>query len=118
MDPYGLPLLKTMILLFSGIRVTLAHHTLLQNETVASKIYLAITIMLGVYFLYLQSVEYVSRGFRANTSSYGTLFFFLTGFHGMHVTAGAFLLSMAAVRNFGGNTTEEKHVFFEAAAWY
>ena len=116
MDPYGLPLLNTMILLFSGITVTLAHHRLAQKEPGVSNLYLGITIGLGIYFLYLQSVEYVTRGFRGNTRSYGTLFFFLTGFHGLHVTAGAILLRIAIVRNLGSNTTEEKHVFFEAAA--
>lgn len=107
-----------MILLFSGITVTAAHHTLLQNQTLISDCYLVVTIFLGVYFLYLQSQEYVRSGFSGNTSAYGTLFFFLTGFHGLHVTVGVVLLSMVLIRQGSGNLRERKHVFFERAAWY
>nr|YP_009176364.1 cytochrome c oxidase subunit III [Enchiridium sp. MTA_2015]ALI86929.1 cytochrome c oxidase subunit III [Enchiridium sp. MTA_2015] len=118
LDPFGLPLLNTLILLFSGITVTAAHHTLLQNQTFVSDCFLILTIILGVYFLFLQSQEYVSSGFSGNSSAYGTLFFFLTGFHGLHVTVGAILLSMVLFRQGSGNLTEGKHVFFESAAWY
>ena len=74
------------------------------------------TMGLGIYFMYMQSVEYVSSGFSANRSGYGTLFFVLTGFHGLHVTVGVILLALALYRHCTKKMNESKHVFHEAAA--
>ena len=68
--------------------------------------------------MYMQSLEYESSGFSANRRGYGTLFFILTGFHGLHVTVGIFLLGIALVRHNRKTMNEVKHVFHEAAAWY
>ena len=49
---------------------------------------------------------------------YGTTFFMITGFHGLHVTLGAIMLTVAWARTLKGHFTEEHHFAFEAAAWY
>ena len=66
--------------------------------------------------MYMQSVEYVRSGFSANRRGYGTLFFVLTGFHGLHVRVGVLLLGIALVRHGSKKMNESKHVFHEAAA--
>ena len=115
LDPYGLPFLNTLILLVSGIFVTMSHHGAVRHCGY-TRLLLFITILLGVYFIYLQRVEYVSSGFSANRRGYGTLFFILTGFHGLHVSIGILLLGFALIRHNRKAMKEVKHVFHEAAA--
>lgn len=64
----------------------------------------------------MQAVEYNTSGFSANSRGYGTLFFILTGFHGMHVTVGVLLLGFAFIRHGRKTMNEIKHVFHEAAS--
>jgi cytochrome c oxidase subunit 3 len=49
---------------------------------------------------------------------YGSTFFLLTGFHGMHVTLGTFMLCMILLRIHKGHFTPENHFAFEGVAWY
>lgn len=86
-DPFGIPFLKTLILLISGVTVTISHHGAVVKCGYTRKA-LGVTVGLGVYFMLMQMVEYEVSGFSAKRRSYGTLFFLLTGFHGMHVTVG------------------------------
>jgi cytochrome c oxidase subunit 3 len=45
-------------------------------------------------------------------------FFMATGFHGAHVIIGTVFLTVCLIRAMRGDFTPEKHVGFEAAAWY
>jgi cytochrome c oxidase subunit 3 len=68
-----------------------------------------LTYVLGAFFVAGQIYEYaqlVSEHVMLNSDSYGSVFYFTTGFHGLHVTGGliAFLLIIGrgfAVKNFG-----------------
>ena len=116
-DPFGLPFLKTLILLVSGIFVTMSHHGVISHCGFTRPL-LFVTIALGIYFLCMQVAEYRISGFSTNTREYGTLFFVLTGFHGLHVTVGILLLGFTLYRHNRKAMNEVKHVFHEAAAWY
>jgi heme/copper-type cytochrome/quinol oxidase subunit 3 len=52
------------------------------------------TIILAISFLVIQCIEYNSLELTMTDSVYGSLFYVLTGFHGMHVTVGIFFLSV------------------------
>ena len=41
-----------------------------------------------------------------------------TGFHGFHVLIGTIFLFVCLMRAYAGHFTQERHVGFEAAAWY
>ncbi len=49
---------------------------------------------------------------------YGSTFFMLTGFHGLHVTIGATMLVVIWLRSLKGHFTPKKHFAFEGVAWY
>jgi cytochrome c oxidase subunit 3 len=53
-----------------------------------------------------------------NAGIYGSTFFMLTGFHGLHVTIGTTVLLVILYRLYKGHFTPERHFGFEAAAWY
>ncbi|PPC86311.1 MAG: cytochrome c oxidase subunit 3 [Hyphomicrobium sp.] len=117
-DPWGLPLVNTLILLLSGCTVTWAHHALLQNDRRGLTIGLALTVLLGMIFTVLQVVEYSHAGFSYAGHSYGSTFFMATGFHGAHVVIGTIFLAVCLFRAMKGHFTPRQHFGFEAAAWY
>ena len=118
-DPFGLPLLNTMILLLSGCTVTWAHHALLEGDRKGLVRGLALTVLLGLTFTTCQAMEYSEAPFAFNGGGiYSSIFFLATGFHGFHVIVGTIFLAVCLVRAIKGEFTVEKHFGFEAAAWY
>ena len=117
-DPWGLPLVNTLILLLSGVTVTWAHHALLKDDRRGLIIGLICTVALGALFTYFQVVEYGHAAFSYSGHIYGATFFMATGFHGAHVLIGTIFLAVCLLRALSGDFTKEKHFGFEAAAWY
>ncbi|MDH4181233.1 MAG: cytochrome c oxidase subunit 3 [Betaproteobacteria bacterium] len=119
---FGIPLLNTILLLTSGVTLTIAHHALKVGNRGGLKLWLFLTIVLGVTFLGFQAYEYVhlyrDLNLKLSTGIYGSTFFMLTGFHGAHVTVGAIMLTVMLFRAFRGHFTPDHHFAFEAAAWY
>ena len=122
MTAWGLATINTALLLSSGITITWAHWALKFNKRKQLIIGLACTIGLGVIFLFLQAHEYheayTEMNLTLDAGIYGTTFYMLTGFHGLHVTIGAIMLTVILVRSIKGHFTPERHFAFEAAAWY
>lgn len=117
-NPFQVPLLNTIILLSSGVRVTWAHQSLLNNNLKEVKNSLIITWILGFYFLILQGFEYHIATFRIRDSIYGSTFFIATGFHGFHVIVGTLFLLVIWFRVVNLHFSNNHHFGFEAAAWY
>lgn len=118
MDPWGLPLLNTFILLCSGTTVTWAHHSLIHGDRHGLKLGLLLTILLGISFTGCQAWEYIHAPFAFKGSIYGSTFFMATGFHGFHVIVGTIFLIVCLIRANRGDFTPKQHFGFEAAAWY
>lgn len=117
-NPFIIPLLNTIILLSSGISITWSHHRLLNNNYNQFFNSLLITIILGIYFSILQVYEYIDSSFNISDSSYGSIFFLATGFHGLHVLIGTIFLAICFLRNIFIHFSLNHHFGFEAAAWY
>nr|QBC73145.1 cytochrome c oxidase subunit III [Bathysciadiidae sp. MNHN-IM-2013-40843] len=118
LNPFQIPLLNTAVLLASGVTVTWAHHSMLQNQEVGVTQALLLTSVLGVYFTYLQALEYSEASFSISDSVYGTTFFVATGFHGLHVLIGTSFLLVCLKRATSLHFSNNHHFGFEAAAWY
>jgi cytochrome c oxidase subunit III len=119
---WGVPLLNTLILLSSGVTITIAHHALRAGQRGKLLFWLAATVLLGASFLYYQAHEYMEAYGELNltlgSGVYGSTFFMLTGFHGMHVTLGAIMLTVIWFRCARGHFDKDHHFGFEAVAWY
>jgi heme/copper-type cytochrome/quinol oxidase subunit 3 len=105
LNVWGLPLVNTLLLLTSGLTITIAHAYILRSNADGFAWYLFLTILLGVTFLFCQAYEYkygVKFSWRENI--YGSIFFITTGFHGMHVTIGTLFLTFCWVRHFLATT--------------
>ena len=119
---WGLPLLNTLILLTSGVTVTIAHHALKEGKRGALLLFLGLTVLLGGLFLFFQAEEYIHAYRELNltlgSGIYGSTFFMLTGFHGAHVTLGTIMLAVMWLRCLRGHFSRDDHFAFEAVAWY
>ena len=119
---FGLPAINTLILLTSGVTITIAHHALRAGNRRLLNIFLALTFLLGFLFVYLQATEYVEaythHNLKLSTGIYGSTFFPLTAFHGFHVTVGALMLTVIWFRCLKGHFTPTHHFAFEGVAWY
>jgi cytochrome c oxidase subunit 3 len=122
MKAWGIPAINTLLLLSSGVTITIAHHALKENKRGTLKLFMVFTIALGLAFLCLQAFEYSHAyselNLKLSTGIYGSTFFMLTGFHGFHVTVGATMLIVILIRCMKGHFKPEHHFAFEAVAWY
>ncbi len=121
-NPWGIPAINTMLLVSSGITVTLAHEALMHNRRNKLIGLLAATVLLGVVFLALQFNEfyeaYTKLGLTLGSGVYGATFFMLTGLHGFHVTVGAVMLTVILMRCLAGHFEPKHHFAFEGVSWY
>lgn len=119
---WGIPALNTLLLLTSGATLMFAHWGLVQGKRKILVSGLILSILLGITFLLCQSHEYYQaytiHGLTLNAGSYGSTFFILTGFHGIHVTIGATMLSVILFRSLAGHFSTDNHFAFRAVAWY
>ncbi|RDX37846.1 cytochrome c oxidase subunit 3 [Kangiella sp. HD9-110m-PIT-SAG07] len=122
MGAWGLPAINTAILLFSSFTLTIAHHALIEKNRQTLILFTSITALLGVIFMMLQVEEYIhayqEMGLTLGSGFYGSTFFLLTGFHGLHVTVGTIFLIVMALRCAKGHFTPKDHFAYEAGAWY
>lgn len=117
-NAFQVPLLNTIILLSSGVRITWCHQAMLNKDWEWADYSLMMTWGLGIYFLILQGFEYYYARFRIRDSVFGSVFFIATGFHGFHVIIGTCFLIVIWVRIRKSHFSIHHHFGFEAAAWY
>ena len=119
---WGIPFFNTILLVTSSFTVTWAHHALKDGKRSACILWMWVTVALGATFLYFQAYEYVEAYQELNltlgSGIYGSTFFMLTGFHGMHVTLGTIMLIVITLRLMSGHFKPESHFGFEGVAWY
>lgn len=117
-DCLNVPLINTLLLIGSGVTVTIRHYFLVSGNKNIALFYLAITILLGILFTTLQVMEYNRSFFSIRDSTFGTSFFVLTGFHGIHVLVGTIYLSVTFIRFFKFRTKKSRCLGFELSSWY
>lgn len=86
--------MNTIILLSSGFTVTYAHHSIIQGNRSGALYGLILTVTLAFFFTVLQAVEYSVSSFTISDSSFGSCFYFGTGFHGLHVMIGTAFIAV------------------------
>jgi cytochrome c oxidase subunit 3 len=117
-NPFELPLLNTIILLSSGVTVTYAHHSLIQGNR-SGAIYGSIfTVVLAIVFTLFQGIEYSVSSFTISDGTYGSCFYFGTGFHGLHVMIGTAFIVVGLWRILAYHSTDNHHLGFESSILY
>jgi cytochrome c oxidase subunit 3 len=122
MGPWPLPTINTLLLLSSGVTLTIAHHALIAGQRARTIAFMWLTVALGLTFLFVQAYEYSHAyselNLKLSSGAYGSTFFMLTGFHGFHVFVGMLMLLFITLRLQRGHFTPQRHFGFEGAAWY
>ena len=122
MGPWPIPTINTLLLLSSGVTLTIAHHALIAGKRAKCIGFMWLTVLLGITFLGFQAFEYhhayTELNLKLSSGAYGSTFFMLTGFHGFHVFVGMLMLLFITIRLMKGHFTSERHFGFEGAAWY
>jgi len=75
LNPWHVPFLNTLVLLMSGVTITLAHHAIV-NVTKLANIGFLVTVFLAIFFTALQVYEYIYAPFEFSDGIYGSTFFF------------------------------------------
>jgi cytochrome c oxidase subunit 3 len=117
-NPWGVPFLNTLILLLSGVSITFAHHCVLSGDAILASEGFVWTLILAAAFTFFQYLEYKSAPFTISDGVYGSTFFMMTGFHGLHVIIGTSFILYCYSRLLNSHFTRNHHVGFEASIWY
>lgn len=118
LDPFDIPLTNTVILVYSGFTVTLSHLYLRRGSIFMSAVAMAVTILFGLAFLYIQYSEYTHAEFDISDGIYGSTFYMLTGFHGGHVIIGVSALIITLIRLIELHFSSYSHTGFKLALIY
>ena len=117
-NAFELPLLNTVLLLSSGTTITYAHHSIIQGNRGGALYGLILTIFLAAVFTAFQGVEYTVSSFTLSDSTFGSAFYFGTGFHGIHVMIGTAFLAVGFWRFMAYHLTDNHHLGLEAGILY
>jgi cytochrome c oxidase subunit 3/cytochrome o ubiquinol oxidase subunit 3 len=96
-DVYDIPYtsVSSFVLLMSSLTMVLALAAIQRGDHRGLRVWLLATAFLGLTFIGGQVYEFttfVEEGLKISTSTFGSSFFVLTGFHGAHVTVGILML--------------------------
>jgi len=118
LNPFGVPMLNTAILLLSGFSITWVHFALISGNANEANNGFIVTLLLAVLFTILQIGEYLTAPFNMSDSIYGSVFYSLTGLHGLHVIIGSIFIGVCYIRFLNNEFTVKHHLGFEFASWY
>lgn len=88
---------STTVLVISSFTMRRAEHSSRDGDAAATRLWLAVTLLLGAVFLTNQLLEYRDLGFGIASHTFGSMFYIMTGFHGLHVFAGLVLIAIVAI---------------------
>ena len=114
----AIPLALTVVLLTSSVSQHRAAAAARRGERERLTRLLAVTILLGALFLIGQAIEYGRLDASIDTNAFTSLFFTITGFHGLHVAGGLVALGLTYGRARRGAFTRARHGSVEAVTYY
>lgn len=117
-DPFAIPIVNTILLLSSGAFITYAHHGIVYSNRVLFITGTVMTLILAFAFTALQGVEYIEAPFTINDSVAGSVFFFGTGFHGIHIIIGSIFIIVSLSRVLYYHNTTSHMVGLDSAILY
>jgi heme/copper-type cytochrome/quinol oxidase subunit 3 len=122
-DVFDIPYtsVSSFVLLASSLTMVLALAAIQRGDQGKLRVWLLATAMLGMTFVGGQVYEFTTfyhEGLSLSTNLFGTTFFVLTGFHGVHVTVGILMLLSLASLSFSGRLPQERSMTVELVGLY
>ncbi len=122
LPPFHLPVfvagVNTAILLTSSFTMHWALQSIKRGNRAGLKAGMVLTFLMGLTFLLTQATEYARVGFSPHDGAFGTIFYCLTGLHGVHVFVGLTILLFVTIRSFRGHFSPENHHGVEIGGIY
>lgn len=112
---------NTVVLITSSLTVALGIAAIRKGKVGLLRLYLSLTILLAGMFLGIKYVEYMekfSHGLYPGTDIFFSLYFMLTGLHGLHVLAGMAVLGAVLFLAGRGKFSESYHTPVEISGLY
>lgn len=113
-----LPLIGTALLLGSSLPMWWADRSIARGDSVGLRLGLLLGFLLGAAFLGVQVFEYSRKTFDIDTNTYGSLFYTITGLHGLHVLIGLLMNLYVQVRAWLGHFTARRRLAVQNAVLY
>lgn len=122
-DVFDIPFtsVSSFVLLMSSLTVVLGITSLRRGDIRRTRIWLLTTALLGAIFVGGQVYEFTvfyREGLGYTTNLFGTSFYTLTGFHGVHVSVGILMLMSMYVHSMRGNLGPKKAEKLEIVGLY
>jgi heme/copper-type cytochrome/quinol oxidase subunit 3 len=122
-DVFDIPFtsVSSFVLLMSSLTMALAVASITRGDVQRNRAWLATTAMLGGVFIGGQVYEFTTfyrEGLGYTTNIFGSAFYTLTGFHGIHVSVGIVMLMSLLVMSLRGNLGPDKAEAVEIVGLY
>jgi heme/copper-type cytochrome/quinol oxidase subunit 3 len=125
-DPFrvlNVPLLtvNTGVLLTSSLTMAMAVSSIQRDDRLAAVRNLILTAALGLLFLILKGIDYahmIHNGFTISSSLFGSCYYLITAFHGLHVLSGIITLAYLIVKTKAGAFSSANYVRIECTGLY
>ncbi|MEC4815937.1 MAG: heme-copper oxidase subunit III [Scytonema sp. PMC 1069.18] len=111
-------LIHSVVLISSSLVIYLAERSLKRHKLNRFRLLWVTTSAMGAYFLSGEVQEWLSLDFGLSTGAVGGTFYFLTGFHGLHVFVGILLQTIMLIRSFIPNNYNEGHYGVTAVSYF
>jgi cytochrome c oxidase subunit 3 len=115
---FWLPFIATIILIISSVTIQIAVFSIRRGNRSGLIQWTFVSMVLGIVFLVMQAYDYSILPFGINDTIYGTTFYTLTGFHGLHVVGGVIFMGIILARSLAGQFTAANHEGVEACSFY
>ncbi len=113
-----LPGVNTIVLLVSSVAIHKASAAIRHGRLSQFQRWLPVAMGLGFLFLALQGVIFLQSGFTPFDRAFGSIFYTLTGFHGLRIMIGLGLMLLSYVRSLRGQMTPTSHYLVSIATLY
>ena len=117
-----LVVISTICLLTSSVVIHFAQRSLEHGQQRNYCVLLAATIVLGIAFLVGTALEWSElinkHGLTISRNLFGTTYYTLVGFHGLHVTVGVVAMLIVLALSIGRQAAKQHHTGAELVAWY
>jgi cytochrome c oxidase subunit III len=107
----------TVVLIVSSGTIHLAVAAARREDRRGAIRWLAVTALLGALFLSNQLLEYAQATFAIDDHAYGSIFYIMTGFHGLHVLGGLVFIGAVAVA-IAGSSRAPVHQTVDVCSYY
>lgn len=111
----------TALLLASSLSFFIAERSHARHRFRHARLWLAVTLVLGLSFLLGQAHEYyklIVQGLAPSSGEFGTGFYTLTGFHGLHVLLGLITLTILFAFSCAGRLRGQHQVLAAAGIYW